>query len=81
LYKHISGGNTQDLLENADNLLFLGHKALEVTEKPSEQTEEPVKENPEAEDQASKPTATINQDQIHYVKFITSDFAMQNVII
>ena len=46
LYKHISGGATNSLLENEDNLLFINKKAGEGSEQPtaegSEQTTEPT---------------------------------------
>lgn len=48
LYKHISGGNTQDLLENADNLLFAGTSAFE-TLAPVE--DEEIKDADKKEDQ------------------------------
>ena len=85
LFKHISGGTSTNLMENQDNLLFTqGAEAKEPEQTEDDKTEEPVTKEGETEDEPVKKQekpAVIDHATINYVKFITSDFAMQNVII
>jgi len=79
-------------MENADNLLFMDRESgptdetedteVQETPVPEVKTLELKLEATTLEEPVSKPVAAIpDPNQIHYVKFITSDFAMQNVII
>mmetsp|Transcript_22952 Transcript_22952/g.35385 ORF Transcript_22952/g.35385 Transcript_22952/m.35385 type:complete len:303 (-) Transcript_22952:539-1447(-) len=82
IHKHVSGGESQNLLQNRDMMLFkeVGPEDEAKKEEDSKKEEEPKTEE---EQKAQKKQRKIinSQPVMDYVKFITADFAMQNVII